>query len=128
LDAGFPPVRRGAETSSRHFGHPASNHDMRPLSNLPDEMEGCDEFEKVTTDDCFEKLVRLRNDVRRHLELANFKVANKKKVRSVSTVFTDTSLRAIAIHKPRGICYRWILVNIQITKVSSDYARSTGRK
>lgn len=46
------PVKRGTETS-RHFSTTTS---IEP-SDEPDE------FEKVTMEDCFTKLVRLRNDV-----------------------------------------------------------------
>lgn len=65
-------------------------------------MEGCDDFEKATMSECFDKLVRLRNDVLQHWAHADFKVANKHKVVSNSTIFTDTALRALAIHRPRG--------------------------
>jgi hypothetical protein len=63
LEASFPPVRRATETSSRYFTHESTGQELRQPSGAQDEMEGCDEFEKVTTDECFEKLVRLRNDV-----------------------------------------------------------------
>jgi hypothetical protein len=57
-----PPIRQAVETS-RHFSNaPAASAPRRPIQ-LRDEMEDCDEFTKVTTQECFEKLVRLRNDV-----------------------------------------------------------------
>jgi hypothetical protein len=41
---------------------------------------------------------------------ANVKVANRADVRSNATIFTDTALRAIAMHRPRGSSYHDIVV------------------
>ena len=49
------PVRRGAETS-RHF--PA---------NTTDQGDEPDDFTRVTTEELYEKLIRKRNDVYKHL-------------------------------------------------------------
>ena len=57
-----PPVRRLAETS-RHFSNTLNDPVERLPIELRDLMKGCDDFEKVTTSECFEKLVRIRNDV-----------------------------------------------------------------
>ena len=61
LESSFPAVRRGAETHSRHFTDPTPAA-RQPVARV-DEMEGCDDFEKATMSECFDKLVRLRNDV-----------------------------------------------------------------
>jgi hypothetical protein len=57
------PVRKGAETTSRHFVDAPVTQGRVPYEP-PDIMADCDEFERVTTDECYQKLIRLRNDVR----------------------------------------------------------------
>jgi hypothetical protein len=54
-----PPVRRAAETS-RHFSNARSERQPIELRN---QMDGCDDYEKKNMEECYEKLVRLRNDV-----------------------------------------------------------------
>jgi hypothetical protein len=56
----YPGPQRTAETS-RHF---ETTTETRNPYVPKDDMEGCDEFERSTTDELFTQLVRLRNDVR----------------------------------------------------------------
>lgn len=49
------PLRRGVETS-RHFSGSAADQDDEP-----------DNFTKATTEELYEKLIRQRNDVYKHL-------------------------------------------------------------
>jgi hypothetical protein len=56
-------VRKGAETTSRHFVEAPAAQSRAPYEPL-DVMADCDEFERVTTEECYQKLIRLRNDVR----------------------------------------------------------------
>jgi|SRR5579859_6796801 len=92
IEATVPPVRRAVETTSRHFSTASTSAAARQPIELRDEMTDCDDFERVTTDECFDKLIRLRNDI-----------ANRLQLRSNATIFTDTALRSIAMYRPRGM-------------------------
>lgn len=51
--------------TSRYFGDMSTvAPETRKPIELKDALEGCDDFEKVTANELFEKLVRTRNDVR----------------------------------------------------------------
>jgi hypothetical protein len=58
----FYPVGHTNETSQYFKRTTASQSAPAPFSPA-EEMEGCDEFEKRTTDDLFTEMKRLRNDV-----------------------------------------------------------------
>ena len=63
LEAEFPPARRGIETQSRYFSREPKVEEARRPIELTDEMVDCDDFERLTTDECYQRLIRLRNDV-----------------------------------------------------------------
>ena len=65
LNTVFPSAGNGLESTSRYFTDaPTDTAQSRKPIELKDALEGCDEFEKVTANECYEKLVRLRNDVK----------------------------------------------------------------
>jgi hypothetical protein len=93
--------------SARHTVETSHHFSRAERSQVPyqqrDTMADCDEFERLATDECYEKLIRLRNDVVPFSKvLTDRQIANREKVRSNATIFTDTALREIAIRRPRG--------------------------
>ena len=62
--------RRTTENTSHYFKNsaPAQRVEPFPLMSQRGDMEGCDDFSRAKADECYQNLIRLRNDVQSLLQ------------------------------------------------------------
>jgi len=59
-----PRSRQITENTSHHFRNTAPVPIPQLFMSQRDDMEGCDDFMRAKADECYQNLIRLRNDVR----------------------------------------------------------------